>query len=394
MKKIFTLFAAALMAAGVQAQVISFGGDDVCDKGAAQATYSNGEFVLNCTDTDASKLQIDANNCYFGNAEAQVKYTHRLKTGGKSSAKNALSLTVPSAGTVKISVRTGSNSDASRTLVLTQNGTELYNQVVKEDDAVGVKGLDETDLEKDVNVYPVVSVSVVAGTLEITYPVNGLNFYAFEFVAGEGGEVTPDPDPDPEPEPSAAAIDYPTSDAGITLSGTTAKGTVKIHENKDAVDCITLKNGYTTENVLNANYILLEVEGGFKTGDVVTVAGAINNSDETKRGTADLFVTADGSATTSLNVFEDFINGRLVADDIVPQTYTLEADYDKLYIGRNGNTGTNLTIIKVTRGGSDNILNVKTSLVENGVVYNLAGQKVAKNFKGLVIENGKKVVKK
>ena len=198
---------------------------------------------------------------------------------------------------------------------------------------------------------------------------------------------------DPEPQPTSG-IDYPTSENGITLSGTTVKGAVRIHENADAVACISLKNGYTTDNVMNGNHILLEIEGGFKTGDVVTVGGAINNSDETKRGTADLFVSEDGVSATSLKVFDDFINGRLVADDIVPQTYTLEADAAKLYIGRNGNTGTNLTIIKVTRGGSDNILNVKTSLVENGVVYNLAGQKVSDNFKGIVVKNGKKVVLK
>lgn len=211
-------------------------------------------------------------------------------------------------------------------------------------------------------------------------------------VVRPGGE-DPEPEPEPEPQPTSG-IDYPTSENGITLSGTTVKGTVKIHENADAVACISLKNGYTTDNVMNGNHILLEIEGGFKTGDVVTVGGAINNSDETKRGTADLFVSEDGVSATSLKVFDDFINGRLVADDIVPQTYTLEADAAKLYIGRNGNTGTNLTIIKVTRGGSDNILNVRTSIVENGVVYNLAGQKVNAGFKGIAIKNGKKVVLK
>ena len=47
-----------------------------------------------------------------------------------------------------------------------------------------------------------------------------------------------------------------------------------------------------------------------------------------------------------------------------------------------------------TPGGSDGISTVKSSVVNNNVCYNLAGQKVAKNFKGLVIENGKKVIKK
>ena len=382
MKKIFTLFAAALMAVGVQAQKITFVAGQTPTDG-----FVSGDFRITVVDTDG-KMAVDANSQYFGTVEAYENYSARLKTGAKSSEKNSITLSVPADGLLKIAARSASGSATDRNLVVSQNGKELYNKVVQDADAA--KAIIE-EVEK--SVFPVIAVTVKAGTIELGYPVGSLNFYAFEFLEGESGGETPDPNPDPQPVVSSG-IDYPTSEAGITISGTTVKGTVKIHENTDAVECITLKNGYLTEEKMNGNHILLEVEGGFKTGDVVTIGGAINNSDTAKRGTADLFVTADGETTTSLNVFEDFINGRLVADDIVPQTYTLEADYDKLYIGRNGNTGTNLTIIKVTRGGSDNILSVKTSIVENGVVYNLAGQKVAKNFKGLVIENGKKVIKK
>ena len=148
-------------------------------------------------------------------------------------------------------------------------------------------------------------------------------------------------------------INYPTSTSGITPSGTTVEGTVKIHTNKDAVSCITLKNGYTTEGVLNENYILLETEGGFKTGDVITIAGAISNTDATKRATAVLFSSEDGAATEKIFQFDDFINCRLVNDDPVAQSYTLEADYAKLYLGRDGGTGANLTLIKVVRGDED-----------------------------------------
>ena len=148
-------------------------------------------------------------------------------------------------------------------------------------------------------------------------------------------------------------IDYPTSKAGITISGTTVEGTVKIHTNKDAVSCITLKNGYTTEAVMNGNHIVLETEGGFKAGDVVTIAGAINNSDAAKRATAVLFCTEDEQAATTIFKFDDFINSRLVNDEPVKQSYTLEADYAKLYLGRDGGTGANLTLIKVVRGGEE-----------------------------------------
>ena len=46
-----------------------------------------------------------------------------------------------------------------------------------------------------------------------------------------------------------------------------------------------------------------------------------------------------------------------------------------------------------TPGGSDGISTVKATQAENGAIYNLAGQKVAEGYKGVVIQNGRKVVK-
>ena len=145
-------------------------------------------------------------------------------------------------------------------------------------------------------------------------------------------------------------IDYPTSKEGTAITGTTEEGTVKIHLNKDAVPCYTLKNGYTADGAYNGNSINLTTDGGFKKGDVVTIAGAINNSEESKRATAVLFsLDAEGKKATVLHQFADFINSRLVADDPVEESFTLEEDVEKLYLGRDGGTGANLTLIKVTR---------------------------------------------
>ena len=132
MKKIFTLIAMAVMAVSVNAQTISWGENDACDKGAAAESYSSGELVLSCVDTDKSKHQVEKNSQYFGTADSYANYGYRFKTGGKSNSKNSLKLSVPAAGTLKIAVRSASSSDESRTLILTQNGTELYNDVVKD----------------------------------------------------------------------------------------------------------------------------------------------------------------------------------------------------------------------------------------------------------------------
>ena len=110
-------------------------------------------------------------------------------------------------------------------------------------------------------------------------------------------------------------VNFPSSMDGISISGSTVSGVVKIHTNTDEVAWLSLKNGYTTDSKFNGNAIILSVEGGFKTGDVITIAGAINNSDAAKRATAVLFTMDSDSKITKLNQFSDFINSRLVADD-------------------------------------------------------------------------------
>jgi len=188
MKKIFTLFAAVAMAAGLHAQTISWDADSKL-----ASTFESGNLVLTLVDEN-DKMAIDANNAYFGTETANTKYTHRLKSGGKSSSKNMMTLTIPAAGTLKVAARTGNNSATDRNLVLTQDGTEIFNEIMLESNALKVKGLDAEDPEKETNVYPYVSVAVTAGDVVVTYPTNSINFYAFILEAGDAhiGNVTVD----------------------------------------------------------------------------------------------------------------------------------------------------------------------------------------------------------
>ena len=199
---------------------------------------------------------------------------------------------------------------------------------------------------------------------------------------GEGGEA-------------ATLIDYPTKKDGITLNqdGTCTYATVKIHTNTDAIDGIKFANSYTAEGALNNNYATLEVDGGFKKGDKIEIAGAFNNSDETKKSAVDLF-TVDGTTPTVLFTTKQFVNGKLVADDPESETYTLTADADKLYLGRNGNTATFVTLLKVVRDSATGIQEIPVKVVFNDAIYNLAGQKVNETYKGIVIKNGKKYIQK
>ena len=53
-----------------------------------------------------------------------------------------------------------------------------------------------------------------------------------------------------------------------------------------------------------------------------------------------------------------------------------------------------ISSIEITPLGESAIQTISSEAANNGVIYNIAGQKVADNFKGIVIKNGKKVVLK
>lgn len=182
MRKIFTLIAMAAFAVTVSAQKIEF--TQAYAKLNVPGTFENEGFVLTVTDTDTNgKISVDENTAYFGTADSYVSFGFRLKTGGKSSSKNALSLTLPQDGTIKIYARTGNNSATDRNVVLTQKETsaELLNKILLESEAV------ETEIDGEVKkVYPVLSASAKAGVVNITYPVNSINFYCFELVTSTG----------------------------------------------------------------------------------------------------------------------------------------------------------------------------------------------------------------
>ena len=143
--------------------------------GAVFASATNAAFTLTLVDGD-SKLVVDANEATYGTAEENATYTHRLKIGGKTSAKRSMTLAIPADGKLRVAARSSSSSDETRTLVIKQGDVELYNQVVKDADKVDGR-------------YPYAYADVKKGTVTIELPVNALNFYAFGFQAVAGPTV-------------------------------------------------------------------------------------------------------------------------------------------------------------------------------------------------------------
>ena len=135
---------------------------------------------------------------------------------------------------------------------------------------------------------------------------------------------------------------------GTTIFGSNSNittGTVKIHENTDEVSGIKFGSSYV---YADGKWIAIKpAEGGFKAGDVLSVSIVFNNSDITKYCMADVYA-ADGATRMFRSDSASTLNGRNAGEPMV-QTYTLESDQDSLILGRYGNTGMFITLLKVER---------------------------------------------
>ena len=185
MKKIFTLIATALVALTASAEY-KITWSEAASVGTLPATYSSNGLVLTRTDGN-NKQAVDANNAYFGDADSQEKFSFRFKTGGTGGSKNALSLTVPVAGTLKVCARTASSS-SPRAIVINGVSTTLDDSSISVDMEGNISDTNPTGATK---VYPVISVAVTAGTVSINYPDGAVNIYSIELVAGESGGTDP-----------------------------------------------------------------------------------------------------------------------------------------------------------------------------------------------------------
>lgn len=203
--------------------------------GAGPASWGDGKFVITPVDPNG-KMVCDANNCYFYEmgTGAPIKFTTRLKSGGKSSATaNFLNLTIPGDGKLYIYVRTGSNGDTSRDVIVTQNDEVICDYTLVEDN-MKTLNVEVEGEAAPVSVYTPVIVDVKKGAATITYPVNGINFYGFTLVSldSEGGDVD-------EPEEPAG----PVGEGGLLTFGTEASAVADGAVYTFGSAAITINNG-------------------------------------------------------------------------------------------------------------------------------------------------------
>ena len=161
---------------------------------------------------------------------------------------------------------------------------------------------------------------------------------------------------------------FTTGASAVTTNNVSiGSSSVKIHTNTDAVYGISFGSSIKPDGT--ANYLKLQPTDGFKAGDIITIAGVFNNSDDTKQAAIGIyyFDNDNEGAFTQLFLTTNFINGRTNANDPTAEQFTLTKNVDALYFGRQGNTGTHVLTLKVTRDDSrsESDLSVSTSASVN-----------------------------
>lgn len=118
--------------------------------------------------------------------------------------------------------------------------------------------------------------------------------------------------------------------------------------------------------------------------DLVTIKNFTFSKEEYKAGKFNYYAN-DGEQ--KIMIFDKFKVGG-VAELTEGETYTVTGLYGAIFKG----TPEILPTQAVVPGSSTGITNITTSAADNAPIFNLAGQKVGKSYKGVVIKAGKKMI--
>lgn len=121
--------------------------------------------------------------------------------------------------------------------------------------------------------------------------------------------------------------------------------------------------------------------------DLVTIKGFTFSKEEYQEGRFNYYAN-DGEQ--KIMIYDKFNKVGGVAELTEGEKYTVTGLYGAIFKG----TPEILPTQAVVPGSSTGISNITTSEADNAPAYNLAGQKVNAAYKGIVIKNGKKMIKK
>lgn len=119
--------------------------------------------------------------------------------------------------------------------------------------------------------------------------------------------------------------------------------------------------------------------------DLVTIKNFTFSKEEYQEGKFNYYAN-DGEQ--KIMIYDKFNKVGGVAELTEGETYTATGLYGAIFKG----TPEILPTQKVVPGTSTGINNITTSAADNAPIFNLAGQKVSKSYKGVVIKAGKKMI--
>ena len=398
--------------------------------------------TLQLTRTDADKVQslvcdtvyfrssVDPCSNHYKDSIYVTRFTHYLNTAVASGEKNVLKVNLMKEGTLKIFARPVDGKAADRTILVTQAGREVINaslpadgdkNVVNVNTAafssvnnynlanppkvssfnIGGRGKNtETDTPTDVDVYPVLYARVDAGELTIEYPAGAVEIYGVELVIIDQSGMK-------------VLIDFPDdSTDGLDLSHAPAMETVTTKSGKT-------KSCFKFNDTYKRSFIRLYLGEEFKRGDVIKISGFINEDSNNKTGRLMLYGIS-GSDPDIVLLTDPLVNVKTDDNDEFVETVTLPDDYPALWIARSvdstipcylscvkvlGNRD-NEQMARIRAGQRENrslkdgdnttAIQPASAKVERSHVslYNLSGQRVDSDYKGIVIRNGRKYIKK
>lgn len=228
-----------------------------------------------------------------------------------------------------------------------------------------------------------VSFPVEAGkTYYVFNQKSQIGLYGFEFTAGAGGAGD-----------SNAVFSWENN----VVTGGTVVGNGSEAENVGASDSgnTVIKVSAKKANIA-ADNLTFTFDQALAAEDVMEIT-AYRKKDTDANGTLYMqfengYVIDEGDEVKWNNIHE--------AEGQQPNTNTYaltDAAGSKSMVMARSKASTNVFIIKmvINRGGSTGIGNIEVVAPQfNGAIYNLAGQKVGEDYKGIVIKNGKKFINK
>ena len=125
---------------------------------------------------------------------------------------------------------------------------------------------------------------------------------------------------------------------------------------------------------------------GVKAGSTITMEVESHKASDARGVELYTGVDADGLVDAATKIGDSFTPKTKEA-----HTWTIAADCDVIVYNTNG---CHIYTIKVEAGDPSGISTVKAQKTQNNAIYNLAGQKVGNDYKGIVIVNGRKFMQK